>query len=704
LIGAGGVNTVVVSRSASLFTLTDTSLSVSGGGTFTLVNVHNAVLTGGASGTTFDVRGWTGTDTLNSQGGPNPVYTPHGLNVSATEGTSINAVASFTDLGSPVANNYTGNIGWGDATSSAATIGIQGATVTVNGVHLYAEEGSYPITTTFSQGSLFSVIVGSTASVADAQLTNVQGASLTGTEGLSTGTVLVASFTDPAGSEPLSEYTASINWADGTASTTGTVVDLGGGHFQVTGTHTYTDERTYSIAVTLQHNSLPAVIASGTAVIADAPLTASSSNLALSQGIPFTGQVATFIDGNPFGNVSDFTATVSWGDGTSSAGGVTQPGGTGTTFVVSATHAYSVQGSKSVSVHIVDVGGQSASTSFVATVGASVFVLDPAAPGALTVTGTVGINIAGTMVVDSNSSTAMTVTGNAQITANQILVVGGTSISSNATVNPPPITGISPIPDPLAALPVPPNDVNRGSVNLKSGSLTIQPGVYTSIKVSGNGTRLTMLPGVYIIKGGDFSVSNTASVIGNGVMLYNAGSNFPSSGGSFGAITLGSSGSITFTAAATGTYAGILIFQARDNTKTISLNANSVIGLVDTIYAPAALLSLGGGATLRNPTIVKLLTLNGNGGGSPVPGTSSQTVISLIASAVISSDSSLDRSAASAGTFTREPIPLSVDVTLPANQPQTTLAPRPSRDLTDEIFAVFGNKPSWDMSEGIVLS
>src|SRR5439155_2388523 len=98
------------------------------------------------------------------------------------------------------------------------------------------------------------------------------------------------------------------------------------------------------------------------------------------------------------------------------------------------------------------------------------------------------------------------------------------------------------------------------------------------------------------------------------VMIYNAGSNFPNAGGTFGAISLGSSGKINLSAPTAGAYAGILIFQSRDNTRALSLNAGSIVGINGTVYAPAALLSLGGSSSLKNPMIVNQLTLNGNGG------------------------------------------------------------------------------------------
>jgi hypothetical protein len=616
LTGVGGTNTIVASRSAN-FVLTDTSLSISGGGNFTLVNVHNAILTGGLSGSIFDVRGWTGTTTLNSLGGSNPVVTPRGSLVTTAEGPASMVVAGFTDAGPTVAANYTGTVDWGDSSSSPAVFSASGAVVTVTGTHSYAEEGSYLVTTTFHQGTAFSVIVSSPAVVADAQLTNVQVPTLNATEGSSTGTV-VATFTDPGGSEPVSDYTAVISWGDGSGTAPGTVVDNGNGQLRVTANHLYPEEGTYTLSVTLTHDHLPPVIATGTVRVADAPLmaTATAPSFVAQQGIALTNtRVATFVDGNSAGNVSDFTATISWGDGGSSAGSITQPGGPGTAFAVAASHTYAISGTDTVTVTINDVGGQTAATSFILTVSPSIFVLDPAASGALSLTGTVALHVGGAVVVDSNSPTAVSASGNAQITASRILVTGGVSATNGAVLSPAPTTGVLPTPDPLAGLPIPASGLPfMGSVNLSSGSKTIQPGIYTQITASGKGTLLTLNPGIYVLKGGGLSVSNSASINGSGVLIYNAGSNFPNPGGTFGAVSLTGSGTFSLTAPISGLYTGVLLFQARDNTQPLSLTANATVGLHGTLYAPAAQLVLNGGGQLATAAIVDQLRFTGNSG------------------------------------------------------------------------------------------
>jgi hypothetical protein len=94
-------------------------------------------------------------------------------------------------------------------------------------------------------------------------------------------------------------------------------------------------------------------------------------------------------------------------------------------------------------------------------------------------------------------------------------------------------------------------------------------------------------------------------------MIYNAGSNYPSSGGKFSGITLSSTGTITLRAPTSGPDAGILIFQSHENTLALSLSGNALSGMNGTIYAPSALLSLNGSAQLQQGLVVGTLSVSG---------------------------------------------------------------------------------------------
>ena len=94
--------------------------------------------------------------------------------------------------------------------------------------------------------------------------------------------------------------------------------------------------------------------------------------------------------------------------------------------------------------------------------------------------------------------------------------------------------------------------------------MTLNPGIYTSIQISGQAS-VTMKAGVYVIKGGGLSVSGQANLTGVGVLIFNAGSGYngTTDGGTFGSISLGGNGTINLSAAGSGPFAGILVFQPR---------------------------------------------------------------------------------------------------------------------------------------------
>ena len=66
--------------------------------------------------------------------------------------------------------------------------------------------------------------------------------------------------------------------------------------------------------------------------------------------------VATFTDADPNNTASTFTATVDWGDGTTTAGTVTQDASTPSIFYVTGSHLYRSKGNFSLSVTVLDHG------------------------------------------------------------------------------------------------------------------------------------------------------------------------------------------------------------------------------------------------------------------------------------------------------------------------------------------------------------
>jgi choice-of-anchor C domain-containing protein len=77
-------------------------------------------------------------------------------------------------------------------------------------------------------------------------------------------------------------------------------------------------------------------------------------------GTSFTAPVATFTDSDPSAPLTNFAATITWGDGTTSNGVLSQ---SGSTYTVKGTHTYASHGTYTVGVSITSTGGGTASVS-----------------------------------------------------------------------------------------------------------------------------------------------------------------------------------------------------------------------------------------------------------------------------------------------------------------------------------------------------
>jgi hypothetical protein len=170
-------------------------------------------------------------------------------------------------------------------------------------------------------------------------------------------TGVVATFRDGNTNPDLADYSATIVWGDGTTSA-GTSAANGTGGFKVTGTHTYAEEGSYAATVTIHDAGGSMAVVHSTAAVADAPLHASGKPINEVLNQTFTERVASFSDGNASPDIADFSATIDWGDGSTTAGTVAANGSGG--FDVSGMHTYTATGSFAMIVTIHDVGGSTA--------------------------------------------------------------------------------------------------------------------------------------------------------------------------------------------------------------------------------------------------------------------------------------------------------------------------------------------------------
>ncbi len=279
--------------------------------------------------------------------------------INATEGIAFTGtVATFTDADpGGTTSLYTATITWGDSNSSAGTIGYNASTgaFTVVGSHAYAEEGSYAVSVAIKDTDGATTSPGTTAHVADATPV-VSVAAIAATEGAAfSGTV--ATFVDPDPNGVVGDYTTTIAWGDGTTSPGTLTYNSGAGNFSVAGSHTYAEEGSFTLGVTVADSG--GATGSGTLgiTVADAALTASTATVAATEGIAFTGTVATFTDADPGGTASDYSATITWGDGTSSAATIVYDSAH-SRFDVNGTHTYADEGTYGLAVALADSGAR----------------------------------------------------------------------------------------------------------------------------------------------------------------------------------------------------------------------------------------------------------------------------------------------------------------------------------------------------------
>jgi hypothetical protein len=231
----------------------------------------------------------------------------------------------------------------------------------------YARPGSYPVNVVISGANNSSAQAGGTATVTDAPLSPGPTTVYPQIQSPFSGAVGSFQTTNPyAGT---ADFTASINWGDGTASTAGTVSSSGYQSFNVVGQHSYSTVGTFPIAVTVASPGGQATIINSTAVATALPVSVYPVQVIGSAGQPLVGTpVATFVDPYTTDNPASFQGIINWGDGTTSVGRVVAQGSG--IYGVVGDHTYRAAGSYTLQIQVDRVAnGQTASTSGTAQIG-----------------------------------------------------------------------------------------------------------------------------------------------------------------------------------------------------------------------------------------------------------------------------------------------------------------------------------------------
>ncbi len=540
------------------------------------------------------------------------------------------AYSSTGDTATGNAGTYsiTGVLSTGTGQSSNYNVTLQSGTLTINPYaftyHIGNDSQSYgtPASLASALGTTINTGVGGQtldiayASTGDTTTANVGTYAITGAVSNGTGLATNYSVTLASGTLTVSAYaftyqignaTQTYGTAANLASALGTTIATGvnGQNLDITDSSTG-DTATANVGT----YSITAAVSNGTGLASDYSVTLASGTLTVSP-YAFTYQIANAAQtyGTAANLASELGTTIATGvngqnlDIAYSSTGDTASAAVGN-YPVTGTLS---NGTGTLSNYTVTL--EPGTLSVTLPTSQSIYVLDPSAGGALSLSGSASISIPGTLVIDSSSSSAIQASGTAKVTASGgVLVEGGVSTSGSGKVTKtgtPGSTG-----NPLTSLTEPSVSGTPVSINLGgSSSKTIGPGVYSQINVSGSG-KLTMTGGIYVIEGGGFSVSGAGSVTGSGVFIVNAGSDYPSAGGSYGGITLSGSGSYNLTPMTSGIDAGILFFQPSDNSKAMTVSGAST-GMSGTIDAPSASLTVSGSGQIGTGLIVDRLTLTG---------------------------------------------------------------------------------------------
>ena len=284
-------------------------------------------------------------------------------------------------------DSYSSTIDWGDATITPGT--VQPSTHVAGDCnfdvfgapHVYTTTAPNTITVTASEssGGISTTTWSDPLKVLDGTLGGGQGFKFPAVEGQPIVDGILGIFQDSSGTCTPATYSVTIDWGDGPDpingnpdTTTGAVIDLGGGFCAVTGSHTYREEAaSYQISVTVTNggNTGTNVNFNAFAIpVTDAPLAAGDTpgTIAGTEGQPLTNvYLGEFTDAAGVSDPticdpSDYSATIDWGDGTTSAGTIVFPGthgGTPCPADVEGTHTYNDEGSYTVKITVKDKGG-----------------------------------------------------------------------------------------------------------------------------------------------------------------------------------------------------------------------------------------------------------------------------------------------------------------------------------------------------------
>ena len=290
-------------------------------------------------------------------------------------------LGSLTDFdGMPAGRTYTGTIDWGDGTApgeatfqSTSYFGLDPtlpAGSIIEGSHVYTKAGEYTVKIAVADNQGDSATSTLVATVV-AEKTFVEGESFVSTTAGDPISTILGSLVAPVAGDTPADFTAMVDWGDGTVPSPATVTAGNDSifmpstnRFEINGAHTYASPGLYSLTISVDSpdgTSITYVSSIGVS-LADAGASFPAPSLSVNWGSTAIGEpIATFLPPLNFGVVAaDFKATVDWGDGSPAESATIQsviPGEPTPGFNVSAVHTYAMPGTFTVTTTVVGSDG-----------------------------------------------------------------------------------------------------------------------------------------------------------------------------------------------------------------------------------------------------------------------------------------------------------------------------------------------------------
>lgn len=144
---------------------------------------------------------------------------------------------------------------------------------------------------------------------------------------------------------------------------------------------------------------------------------------------------------------------------------------------------------------------------------------------------------------------------------------------------------------------------------------------------------MTLEPGIYVIAGGGISMSGNSNLSGEGVMIYNTGSDYNVNTGlpdsddgakpppafgdpAFGGVSITGNAELNLTSYSNSSspFDGLVFYQRRLNTQPLKLAGNGSSDVLSgTVYAKWAPLDLSGNGAFDAQFVVRRVDITGNG-------------------------------------------------------------------------------------------